>query len=215
MNYKKHYDTLILRAKSRVIEGYIEKHHIIPQCLGGTNDVSNLVILTPEEHYVAHQLLCKIYPDNSKLLYAARMMTVGGKNHSRNNKCYGWLKRKKLPQGNRKKPIFTKPRKTRAKETKPRSKRILSEDHRQKIGASRKGYTHTNETKERIRQSNIITKSHQNLSGINSHMYGKTHSEETKRKISETKRKRSTVIKERLDLAYQELLVRQTLSYTD
>lgn len=192
MNYKKHYDTLILRAKSRLIEGYVEKHHIIPQCLGGTDDLSNLVILTPEEHYVAHQLLCKMYPNNSKLLYAARMMSVGGKNHSRNNKCYGWLKRKKLPQGDRKKPVFTKPRKTRKKETKPRKSRTLSAEHRQKIRESRKGHTHTNETKDKIRQSNIITKSQQNLSGINSHMYGRTLSDETKKKISETKRKRST-----------------------
>lgn len=102
MDYRKHYDTLITRAKSRIIEGYVEKHHIIPECLGGTDDISNLVALTPEEHYVAHQLLCKMHPDNPKLLYAAKMMCVGGKNHSRNNKCYGWLKRKRLPIGSRK-----------------------------------------------------------------------------------------------------------------
>jgi hypothetical protein len=36
-------------------------------------------------------LLIKIYPDNPKLVYAAHMMCSG---NSRNNKLYGWLKRK-------------------------------------------------------------------------------------------------------------------------
>ena len=163
MDYRKHYDTLITRAKSRIIEGYVEKHHIIPECLGGTDGISNLVALTPEEHYVAHQLLCKMHPDNPKLLYAAKMMCVGGKNHSRNNKCYGWLKRKRLPIGSRKKPTFTKPRKPRSKETKPRKKRTLSEEHRKKIGLARSGKLHTPEAKERIRQSNIETKAKKKL----------------------------------------------------
>lgn len=34
-------------------------HHIIPKPLGGSNDKSNLVLLTPEEHYIAHYYLWK------------------------------------------------------------------------------------------------------------------------------------------------------------
>lgn len=200
MNYIRHYNTLISRAKSRLIEGYVEKHHIIPKCLGGTDDSDNIVTLTPEEHYVAHQLLIKIYPNESKLIYSARMMCVGSKNHSRNNKEYAWLKRLFSQtrfgykhSDDAKKKMSEAARKPRAKETKPRKKRILSEEHRQKISASLKGRIVTNETKERIRKSNILTKSHQDLSGKNSHMYGRTLSEETKKKISETKRKRSSL----------------------
>jgi hypothetical protein len=88
MNYKKTYDALIQRAIGRFLTGYLESHHIIPKCMGGTNDSNNLVHLTPEEHYVAHLLLVKMYPKNKKLIFAANMMA------NRNNKAYGWIKRK-------------------------------------------------------------------------------------------------------------------------
>lgn len=94
MDYKKHYDLLINRAKTRKMSCYVEKHHIVPKCIGGTNEENNLVELTPEEHYVAHQLLVKIYPDIDSLVYAANKMTVTSKTTKRNNKLYGWLKRK-------------------------------------------------------------------------------------------------------------------------
>lgn len=94
MNYKKHYSLLIERAKSRVLSGYTEKHHIIPRCMGGNNSKSNLVVLTPEEHYVAHQLLVKMYPELDSLVYAANKMTVSSKTVKRSNKRYGWLKRR-------------------------------------------------------------------------------------------------------------------------
>jgi len=94
MDYKKHYELLINRSKNRQLTGYIEKHHIIPRCLGGNDDSDNIANLTPEEHYVAHQLLIKIYPDNDSLVYAANKMTVSSKNVKRNNKRYGWLKRR-------------------------------------------------------------------------------------------------------------------------
>ena len=87
MNYSKIYSKLIEKARGRLFEGYTERHHIIPRCLGGSDDPSNLVRLTPEEHYIAHLLLVKIYPGDSKLIYAANMMA------NRNNKAYGWIKR--------------------------------------------------------------------------------------------------------------------------
>ena len=73
--------------------GYTEKHHIIPKCIGGNDCKNNLVMLTPEEHYLAHQLLVKIYPNNTKLVFAAKMMSVGHIGRRR-NKLYGWLRRK-------------------------------------------------------------------------------------------------------------------------
>ncbi len=36
---------------------YYESHHVIPRSLGGTDSWRNLVLLTPEEHYVCHSLL--------------------------------------------------------------------------------------------------------------------------------------------------------------
>ncbi len=97
MNYKKHYDLLINKAVNNSYTGYtgyVEQHHIIPRCVGGNNNKDNIVALLPEEHYVAHQLLVKIYPDNKKLLYAAIMMIPNSKQQCRDNKLYGWLRRR-------------------------------------------------------------------------------------------------------------------------
>lgn len=96
MDYKKHYSLLITKAKNRIIlpGQYYEKHHIIPKCVGGNDNKTNLVKLTPEEHYTAHLLLVKLYPNVDALVYAANKMTVSSKCTTRNNKRYGWLKRK-------------------------------------------------------------------------------------------------------------------------
>jgi hypothetical protein len=90
MEYTRHYTKLIERAKNRELLGFSEKHHIIPKCMGGGDNPENLVDLTAEEHYVAHQLLIKIYPNESGLIYATLMMTCG----RNTNKLYGWLRRK-------------------------------------------------------------------------------------------------------------------------
>lgn len=72
MNYTTHYTFLIERAKGRTIHGYKETHHIIPKCLGGTNDTANLVDLTAREHYIAHILLAKIH--GGTLWHAVNLM---------------------------------------------------------------------------------------------------------------------------------------------
>lgn len=83
MNYEKIYNQIICRARNRILEGYIEKHHIIPKCMGGTNDKTNLVELTAREHFICHKLLCVIYPNNSKLKYAVWAMSRQRKNKTR------------------------------------------------------------------------------------------------------------------------------------
>jgi hypothetical protein len=95
MNYQRHYDLLIERARVRQKpEGYFEEHHIVPRCLGGSDDRSNLVRLTAEEHFLAHQLLVKLHPKVEKLAYAALLMTADAHGSRVCNKLYGWLKRK-------------------------------------------------------------------------------------------------------------------------
>jgi hypothetical protein len=89
MNYEKHYTLLIERARNRILEGYQERHHIVPRCMGGSDDAENIVSLTAEEHYVAHQLLVKMYPTNKGLIFAAHRMSSG---KYRNNKLYCWIR---------------------------------------------------------------------------------------------------------------------------
>lgn len=44
-------------------------HHIIPQCMGGSNNPTNLTKLTYREHYLAHYLLYRSLPNNEKSIY--------------------------------------------------------------------------------------------------------------------------------------------------
>jgi len=61
------YYRIINNAKVRdTINGYFEKHHIIPKSLGGNNDKNNLVLLTGKEHYICHLLLTKMVEGNFK-----------------------------------------------------------------------------------------------------------------------------------------------------
>lgn len=62
--YTSLYFKIIERAKQRnhikkPRDGY-QKHHIIPRCIGGTNETDNLVVLTYKEHRVCHCLLIKM-----------------------------------------------------------------------------------------------------------------------------------------------------------
>jgi hypothetical protein len=93
MDYVAIYRRLMQRAFVRGLSGYAERHHVHPKCLGGTNDADNIVRLTPEEHYVAHQLLVKMYPGHIGLVWAAVAMTNGTTNQPRRNKMHGWLRR--------------------------------------------------------------------------------------------------------------------------
>lgn len=60
MNYNKIYSSIIEKAKNEVKTGYCERHHIIPKSLGGSDDNTNLVLLSAKEHFVCHYLLLKM-----------------------------------------------------------------------------------------------------------------------------------------------------------
>lgn len=63
---------------------YYERHHIVPKCLGGNNEKSNLVLLTAREHFLAHRILYKMYPKNKSIAFSFwGMCNQMGKNHSR------------------------------------------------------------------------------------------------------------------------------------
>ncbi|HUG56614.1 MAG TPA: HNH endonuclease signature motif containing protein [Candidimonas sp.] len=80
MNYSKIYDDFIedrRKKEFRLIESgeYRERHHIVPRCLGGTDDPSNLITVTPEDHFFAHLLLAKMHGGK---LWAPIAFMVGG-----------------------------------------------------------------------------------------------------------------------------------------
>lgn len=57
--YTRWYIDLIINARQDPTI-YGEYHHIIPRCLGGTDEKPNLVFLSAREHYIAHLLLPKM-----------------------------------------------------------------------------------------------------------------------------------------------------------
>ena len=83
--YSKLYYKITSNAKQRITEGYTERHHIVPQSLGGSDDKENLVELTAREHFICHWLLIKMTEgdDRGKMLYALQGMKAENKFQNR------------------------------------------------------------------------------------------------------------------------------------
>jgi len=77
MDYTRIYNQIIEHAQTHKLEGYIEKHHIVPKCMGGLDVKENIVELTAREHFLCHMLLCEIYPQEYKLKHALFLMAIG------------------------------------------------------------------------------------------------------------------------------------------
>lgn len=147
MDYQAVYDRLIERAHCRVREGYSERHHIIPRCLGGSNAKTNLVRLTAEEHFVAHQLLVKLHPGHLGLVSAVYAMINQGKIiRTPNNKIFGWIRRRmsQAMTGTKRPPEVGR------KISQARMGMIFTEEHRANISRGRSGWQRPAEVSERI-----------------------------------------------------------------
>ena len=141
---------------------HAERHHIIPRCIGGTDNVDNLIYLTPREHFIAHRLLAIENPQEKGLLYAWHLMCIDGR-HDTTPEEYeeqkiswvAYLKTLHRPQS-----IETRQK--------------LSQNM---IGNTRGSKPRSQETKDRISKSKT---------GPNNPMYGKSPSVETRLKISQS-----------------------------
>lgn len=67
------------------LQGYYEKHYILPRCMQGEDSNYNYVLLTALEHIIAHILLYKLYPDNINLLYSIQILVWSGKSNLQDN----------------------------------------------------------------------------------------------------------------------------------
>lgn len=78
--YNTWYNNITEKARTRTLDGYKERHHIIPVSLGGSNNKENLVDLTAREHFICHWLLVKMYTGESKakMVYALNGMKRNG-----------------------------------------------------------------------------------------------------------------------------------------
>lgn len=184
MNYKRLHDGIIERAKVRIKpEEYSEKHHIVPRCIGGTNEQSNLVNLTAREHFIIHYLLTKIYPDNSKLLRAWAALSCWKPHRSKRsiniNSRFYKIAREKFSQVH--------------------SSRLVTEETRKRIGLSRLGRKHSKKSKQAISKSLLGNtfasgnkgkpKSRKHRNNIKKALTGKKHTKKRIKANSEAQKK--------------------------
>jgi hypothetical protein len=158
MNYKKIYEEIIIKHGSKTkLDCYCEYHHIIPRCIGGSDDKDNMIYVKGRVHVLLHWILCKIYPTDRKILQAFHAMTmINGHNNRTLNTNIIESARKYNAQSKRGVP--------------------RSEETKQKISDSMTGKTRSEETKQKI---GTAIKSHRQK-------YKFSHNEETKQKLSKS-----------------------------
>ena len=134
--YSRWYYALIKKAQSRTeVEGYTEKHHIIPHCLGGVKRKHNLVVLTAREHFVAHCLLtrCVAMKDEIRMWQAVWMMQFdpSTKKRYKNSRMIAIAKEKMAKAAGdrtRGKKFGTPSEQTKAKIRKARAEQIIPKE---------------------------------------------------------------------------------------
>jgi hypothetical protein len=152
MDYKNIYNQLITKAQLRNTGQ--DNHHIIPKSLGGSNDSSNLVLLTHKEHYVAHHLLMK-FNRCKETCYAFRLMTQM-RTQRITARVFENLKRDFAEQV-----------------SKTHKGKTVSAETRKKLSECNMGKTYSDETRalwSRQRKGKQM--------GKDNHMYGRTHTPE-------------------------------------
>lgn len=141
--YTKIYYQIVDRAKSRTLDGYKEKHHIIPKSFGGSDKKENLVELTAREHFICHWLLTRMTEGllKGKMIYAVWMLATNNNPHQ---------KREKI--SSRKYEILRR----------LMAEKEISDETRRKMGLGRlgksppnKGVPMSSEQREKLRQANL------------------------------------------------------------
>lgn len=201
------YNNFISALKGQVVEGYSEKHHIVPRSHGGSNKKDNLIALTPRQHFIAHRMLWKAYGGSMARAYflmnqATKYGKVGSKTYAMARKDYSeQVKQQMAIKPNV--PAFTPEHREKLRQAKLGTK--VSDATKAKISAFQKGRKHdadfgrkvseakkgiatrgtgwqqSQETRNKIGQAQV---------GALNHMHGKKHSMETRLKMAEAHRLR-------------------------
>lgn len=170
---------LTTRKQAKVILGYVEKHHIIPKCIGGTDERLNLVFLTAKEHFVCHHLLTKMFDDVDilrKMRFAMNKMARKSLNQQRVRITA---------------TVFEKMRRDFAEDmreqNKGKIKGPMSDKHKLAISIGGKGISKSKETRDRMKGP----KSEHQLRGLRASSAAKKGivlTEEEKKKLRKPKR---------------------------
>jgi ssDNA-binding Zn-finger/Zn-ribbon topoisomerase 1 len=173
--YTRWYNNIILSANNRTLTGYVERHHIIPKCLGGSNEVNNMVMLTAREHFVCHYLLTKMVEGvfKKKMFNALNKMRQSKYTQDRyiiNSRQFAYL-RKGLSEYNKGSYNYMFGKKH-------------SDDVKELLSKLHSGKELTEWHISRIKESNT---------GINNFFYGKKHTAEEKESMKAAWKNREIV----------------------
>jgi hypothetical protein len=204
--YTAWYTAITNRARTRKLEGYTERHHVMPKSLNGTDDKNNLVDLTAREHFICHWLLTKMYTGEakSKMIYALNGMKRNSKFTQRyetpiTSRVYESLKKEfsivhsaimSGRQANNKGRPMSEEQKIKIRETKAANPFRPTDEWKAALAARRTGQTHSDETKLKM---SLAAKgkpkgpmSEENKRKISDGTKGKSKSNSMGKKLSET-----------------------------
>lgn len=212
LTYKQFIDNILqTRGRFNCGEEYHERHHILPKCMGGTNDEENLIDLFAREHYIAHRLLALENPKEDGLITAWYLMChfrnkfenrfiPNAEEYEEARKAYAEIMSKRMMGENN--PMFG-----RTGEDNPMFGVSPSQEIRDKISKSLYGRFRgkdsphfgtklSNETKNKISEKakkRLKDKTKHPMYGVSrkgedNPFYGKKHTEEARKKISESKK---------------------------
>ena len=188
--YTKWYFNIIRNANPTT--SYVEKHHIIPRCIGGSDHRENIVSLTAREHFVCHLLLTKMTTGKVKqaMCWAVGKFAQVNKNQRRNFTSWEYQKiRENISFARTGKKHSNESRKKMSEKAKGRTPWNKGKTGVQEHSAeSNKKRSET--LKGRIRTEEFCQKVSNGKKGHKAGMTGKKHSEETLQKMRDSALKR-------------------------
>lgn len=210
MNHLRIYKNIIFNAnsqnrkklrKNNINYVYYEKHHIIPRCLGGTDEKENLVLLTAREHYICHKLLTYIYPNEYKISLAFHYMTYNKKyNNFISSRDYAYARELSviffsyIPNvwKGRKHSLETK-KKMKDSWKNRKNNKPVTEETRKKLSEAGKGRKCSEETKKKISESQkgkkLSIETRKKISIAKKGKPGTPHTNEFKQKVAMNNKK--------------------------
>ena len=147
--YTKCYYSIIDRAQQRTLQGYTEKHHIIPKSFGGSNRKENIAVLTAREHYICHLLLTRMTEGALKAKMFLALRRFNKVLFKRNSRFYETqrIKANEAFRGYTHSPEAI----AKIKASASKKRRPMSEETRAKIGSANKGKVRSEQFKANLR----------------------------------------------------------------
>ena len=164
------YLRLIEYAKANPAQGRVERHHIVPRSMGGSNHKDNLIALSLRMHFIAHWLLWKAYR-NAKMANAFWTMACCNGNKL-NSKTYAQVRDVSARQIAESKRGKTTSDRQKAVVSAMMRGRTVSAETCRKISEATKGKKRSDEVKAAMSLARI----------------GRKHSDETKLKMAMAKK---------------------------